>query len=793
MGLMRALQGVATGYLDARVGQFEAAAKAKADKKAMEDKYKAEEAMRLSLQNNEIEKNAELKAIEKKEEYDQRYDSAIALGFTPEFLAGHGAFMLSSTNNFNSYIEMGQKKYKKIDWWKEPIVFGEFKGKNVQEYLMTAGSGGEEIFDGEKVKGNTKERANIPDAIADNQMQGKYKKTEAPKFSGADLFFKKASYATSPGKKYINQTGEMVHGYQIEQDFGEKNWGNTIYYDTYDPDKGEMVTRELPVTFFDTNSETGKEFIKANAKFFDSMEQTEYMVKYNGKYHRISGTAKIYGDRREETLDGLSPYLVELMGLDLSKTTTTLPPMADTTTEIQYHSFNKKDWDAITGGKLELIPYESTEFFNVNKLSDTYRGDINASSMKNYANTALAQAGFIEGADFQGGFTYNQIPGGGYGMEFNAFGDNDAEKAATSFGSIVSDTFELITQTSKNRQIYGINNENSNINSTYVEELQLGNNDPNMLSNDFIASKIGRYYKDIRAREGERNLAILQSFAGDNDKILKFLKDNKSEDLLEKITDPQSLATVAQNITDRQLGTINTLEELVNFNMEVKKLEGESIVERERKAEIEEAQFINNIFPESERKLGNTLESFADYYVKDATDSEDGKKQAELLRVAVEGITDNEDERKALVNRLKIYLDKKELQQLKNKRETGSIFGSEIPKDSAISENESSESEQDIDTSTKSEAQTKDEIGARSTAVKFINFYENEIEDKKAEIENLKKNSKDDTMLSTILQPLETELLNLQDTLVQYQQELQKIDKGYATKSTNLLEIERNK
>ena len=48
-------------------------------------------------------------------------------------------------------------------------------------------------------------------------------------------------------------------------------------------------------------------------------------------------------------------------------------------------------------------------------------------------------------------------------------------------------------------------------------------------------------------------------------------------------------------------------------------------------------------------------------------------------------------------------------------------------------------------------------------------------------------------MLSTILQPLETELLNLQDTLVQYQQELQKIDKGYATKSTNLLEIETNK
>jgi hypothetical protein len=33
MGLMRALQGVATEYLDARVGQFEAAAEAKRAKK----------------------------------------------------------------------------------------------------------------------------------------------------------------------------------------------------------------------------------------------------------------------------------------------------------------------------------------------------------------------------------------------------------------------------------------------------------------------------------------------------------------------------------------------------------------------------------------------------------------------------------------------------------------------------------------------------------------------------------------------------------------------------------------
>ena len=48
-------------------------------------------------------------------------------------------------------------------------------------------------------------------------------------------------------------------------------------------------------------------------------------------------------------------------------------------------------------------------------------------------------------------------------------------------------------------------------------------------------------------------------------------------------------------------------------------------------------------------------------------------------------------------------------------------------------------------------------------------------------------------MLQVLLQPLEQELLNLQQTLVEYQQQLQILDKGWATKRTNLLEEEINK
>jgi len=77
MGLMRALQGVATGYLDARVSQFEAAAEAKRKEKELADKYKAEEAMRINIQNNERIENNKLLAAEKEAERERRKNGKI--------------------------------------------------------------------------------------------------------------------------------------------------------------------------------------------------------------------------------------------------------------------------------------------------------------------------------------------------------------------------------------------------------------------------------------------------------------------------------------------------------------------------------------------------------------------------------------------------------------------------------------------------------------------------------------------------------------------------------------------
>ena len=210
MGLMRALQGVATGYLDARVGQFEAAAEAKRKEKELADKYKAEEAMRINIQNNERIETNKLNAIKKEEDRNRRKEELLSLGFTEEYLMSHGQYALGSDNNAQNFIKLGQDQYGIARWWDTPINFqhdgGNYKGMTVQEYIMSSGGGN---FNSENVKNETKNRANIPDAIADNQIQtneGVNISTSGTPLNGKDLFFASPKRARSEGETYINTT-----------------------------------------------------------------------------------------------------------------------------------------------------------------------------------------------------------------------------------------------------------------------------------------------------------------------------------------------------------------------------------------------------------------------------------------------------------------------------------------------------------------------------------------------------------------------------------------------------------
>ena len=228
MGLMRALGNVATGYLEARVDQFSDIAKQKADAKALKDKYAAEQAMRIAVQNNELEKNAELNELEKEKEIDKRRDYAIALGFTPEFLAYHGDTILESSTNWKNFLDLGKDTYGVTKWWDTPILFGDSKGQTVQSMLMSSGTGFNKPDAIEKTRTNGNIAGSTGELLLDSDKKIQ-ESTSKELLYGKNLFFAKPTRARSEGKQYINKAGQIITGFQYEQNIGEKDFSGMIF------------------------------------------------------------------------------------------------------------------------------------------------------------------------------------------------------------------------------------------------------------------------------------------------------------------------------------------------------------------------------------------------------------------------------------------------------------------------------------------------------------------------------------------------------------------------------------
>ena len=102
----------------------------------MEDKMKAEEAMRINLQNNEFQNNADQKAQEKLANRERRKNDLLNLGFTEEFIAAHGQYALGSDTNFSNFIKLGQDQYGVARWWDTPINFGNSIKDNNEKHLF---------------------------------------------------------------------------------------------------------------------------------------------------------------------------------------------------------------------------------------------------------------------------------------------------------------------------------------------------------------------------------------------------------------------------------------------------------------------------------------------------------------------------------------------------------------------------------------------------------------------------------------------------------------------------------
>ena len=674
MGLMRALQGVATGYLDARVGQFETAAKAKADKKALDDKYKAEEAMRINIQNNDRIETNKLNAIKKEEDRNRRKEELLSLGFTEEYLMSHGQYALGSDNNAQNFIKLGQDQYGIARWWDTPINFqhdgGNYKGMTVQEYTMLSGGG---KFNSENVKNETKNRANIPDAIADNQIQtneGVNISTSGAPLNGKDLFFASPKRARSEGKTYINTAnGQTIHAYQYEEVIGKGKFGGNYYTTTYqEADDGAGGTILMPnismvkdmSKFVPYDLSIAKQF----NSFIDTTSQTSYLIRnpQTGFQERVTGQMTTYtdGSLPTEVLYGISPSLAEGLGIDLQEVL--MKPVEGTPlfTEEKINKDFLVDKTLFNNAVFNAHGYELQSVSSTNSTSSVSSKDFDlTNSAKNTIRTnATSIAGFNsgEGKDFM----TETIAGSG--TITKVVGDTEASKTVTTFGSIIDDGLMYL----KNKKVlsaqtggvqgnidesqgrfsfppnvdakeisnfqknYAINKD-----STIASELGLDVNSGNVDEANF-ANRTAEYFKTIRVDLAENTLQKINSLNEEDFK--QFAKDNGYDD-----TDEPSV--IASEITDRQLQKITTLDGLLKLGNDMKERQIVAQSNIESKREKAERSAVNKYFPPSEFEEVDVFESFVDNYIKDP----DNTEQAEDFVAAINNLTSDVAERESLI------------------------------------------------------------------------------------------------------------------------------------------------
>ena len=696
MGLMRALQGVATGYLDARVGQFETAAKAKADKEALKDKYKAEETMRINVKNNELTKNAETKAIKDAEDRERRKQELLSRGFTEDYLMLKGQHALKSDSNLTSFLQEGADHYGITRWWITPTNFGNKDqiGKTVQEIEL---SNVNRKLNSDTVKKVTEDTNNIPSSVSTNQLDtSTASSSSVAPLSGKALFVASPKRAQSEGELYINtKTGEESHLFQYEQDIGDKNWGDAFYKTTYEEIDGilmpqlSMVTNMGNLKKWDIN--TAKQF----KPFIDTTTQVNFLVRnpVTGKEERVTGQKVTYtnGDLPKTTLYGINPNLAKDLGIDLTQVLKdqqvegTPTQFEDVTIpknfEIDKDLFDRALFDSL-GEKYILRAVDSASASSSSSTTSAYK-ELGNSKTNTIKANAVSIAGF-NSSDASGKKDFFNETIEGEGLITRFYGDTEAQKSVPIFLGILDDSLSYL----KNKKIKSIDtggmfgnldesqgrfsfppnidaseidnfqqNYAINKNNTISSELGLDMNSGTVDEANFV-NRVAEYFKTIRQDLAQNEILKITNLSTETFKDSEGNKTSERQQYAEANGVEENIDEVnvmASRITDNNIQRdITTLDELLEVGAAMKERRTVATTNRKSKADREERESVSNYFPQmGDIKTEDSFESFIDNYVNDPNSEE----QVDDLIYAINNLTSEQDERDSLFRQARKYLE----------------------------------------------------------------------------------------------------------------------------------------
>ena len=134
MGLMDFLEPFATGYLETRVGQMQARAQERAEKRKLEDELKAREASAIRTYSAQAQIDADLEAEKLSTEQKRLISGLRANGMSEDLVTILGP-QLYDTDTYNNYVTKNHKGNE--NWFKETLDLPQFGFRGtMQEFII---------------------------------------------------------------------------------------------------------------------------------------------------------------------------------------------------------------------------------------------------------------------------------------------------------------------------------------------------------------------------------------------------------------------------------------------------------------------------------------------------------------------------------------------------------------------------------------------------------------------------------------------------------------------------------
>ena len=631
MGLMRALQGVATGYLSGEVDRMAAIKKHKLDMQKKRDAIKAQEASSIAIQDAELDKRATIRAEEEETDKKDRMQRLLAMGYTEEYVRTQMPSALLDDNLLVQLDIANQGRWGDNKNWKTIKLAHGPKwaiGMTPMEYEL-------ELFKKSKNKNNIKSTIKDTNNISDNVSNVVFEETdtlsqvkteeEPYNWSNNELLYGKKTAAIKRGNSWISPDGvTILVGYQ-----DEKIPGSNVYnpeYVTVGDKNGEpkhiLVSQLISDGWIDSTSKEGiAREQRANPELSATKYGQSYMIQFadDNSYYRVDTiTQEFTGGKKPETrVSSVDPKLAKKLGLKSDMTF----PIEDEQKGVDYIPFNITIDDLKTLGRTQnfnVFEYDKGDYVESRKIpiiSSPERIKSGSASMSRIEKSGLELVFGKEAFDFRESIS---DASGERVFEFSILGDDKNLSAATNgYRFVLSDAYSILTRQEL------IRDDKGNVIGRIPEDmkilLELPTNNPVYLKAEDIRDGTAKLFKNVR-----------QDLVADYREKLKDGQDF-SEDMKDFGITSSEPGIIAQQLADADMGSIESLMDLMLGKQRI----DASKLRQEKSQKESREQIISNYFPGA-----NIGQDFREFVINNITQEDLENNTFPELRTAIDNLVD---------------------------------------------------------------------------------------------------------------------------------------------------------